>query len=118
MDPVETKTAWIRVKNKTEDKLKGINLTVAKKAVKDAFNVKYFDGSDNITQEVRTERAQLQARGRGGDEVQGADQDQGGGRSCASWPRSTIPPPATRTPSSPSTLIAEPAEGCPGSADV
>ena len=54
MDPVETKTAWIRVKNKTEDKLKGINLTVAKKAVKDAFNVKYFDGSDNITQEVRT----------------------------------------------------------------
>ena len=30
------------------------SLTVAKKAVKDAFNVKYFDGSDNITQEVRT----------------------------------------------------------------
>ncbi len=55
MDPVETKTAWIRVKNRTEDKLKGINLSVAKKAVKDAFNVRYFDGSDNITQEVRTD---------------------------------------------------------------
>jgi hypothetical protein len=54
MEPVETKTAWIRAKNKTNGKLKGINLTIAKKAVKDAFKVRYFDGKDNITQAVRT----------------------------------------------------------------
>jgi len=55
MDPVETKTAWIRVKNRTDGKLKNINLDIGKKASKDGFKVRYFAGRDNITEEVRTD---------------------------------------------------------------
>jgi len=53
LDPVETKTAWIKVKNRTGGKLKNIALKVGKKATEDAFNVRYFHGSENITGDVR-----------------------------------------------------------------
>lgn len=53
MEPVETKTAWIRVKNRTNDKVKGVELEMAQKMNPGTFTNRLFHGNEDITSEAR-----------------------------------------------------------------
>ena len=52
IDPGETKTGWFKVKNRTNDKVKGIRLGELQKAKN--VTIELFDGDENITQDARS----------------------------------------------------------------